>query len=296
MAKTNDFNNIQVINLDSIIKRITVYVLKLFANRFRLLNPLNKALPNRVNLNYWDGKPNLGDAISPVIVEHLLSKKGLTLLSPTKKTSHLYAVGSVITAGVQDCTIWGSGILYTLLGYRLKGRKLDVRAVRGPLTRVMLLEYGYNVPEIFGDPAIFLPEVYTPKNVQKKYKYGIVAHKNGSVRLNDFSKLGENCYTIIDIKTCDYKKFIDQLFSAERIISTSLHGIILAESYGIPAILVRPDFSLFKYYDWYCATGRNDFPVLNSLEELSDDIFPQVPDLTSLRIGLLNTFPYDLFE
>ncbi len=285
-----------VIKLDTIKKHIAIKIIKPFANNFILLNPFNRVKRNKVNLNYWDEKPNLGDAISPVIVEHLLRKKKLSLTDVVKKTTHLYAVGSVITAGVQDCTVWGSGVLYTLLGYRLKERKLDVRAVRGPFTRVVLLEYGYDVPEIYGDPAVFLPEVYTPKKIIKKYKYGIVAHKNGSSHLEKLDVLGNDSYIFIDIKTNDYKKFVDQLTSVEYVISTSLHGIILAESYGIPAILVRPEFSLFKYYDWYAATGRVDFPILTSLEELSDSAFPKLPDIQTMKSRLEEVFPYDLFQ
>ncbi|MCD8131591.1 MAG: polysaccharide pyruvyl transferase family protein [Lachnospiraceae bacterium] len=222
----------------------------------------------------------------------------MSLTDEVSKTSHLYAVGSVITAGLQDCTIWGSGILYTLLGYRLRNRLLDIRAVRGPLTRVVLLEYGYDVPEIYGDPAIFLPEVYSPNRTEKKFKYGVVAHKNGASRLkNVHDILGDN-YLDIDIKTNDYKAFVDQLVSVERVISTSLHGIILAESYGIPAILVRPDYSLFKYYDYYLGTNRGSFPILEKLpskEELDKMYFPELPDTEIIGKRLEEAFPYDLF-
>jgi len=284
----------EVLKLDNGIKRICVRLMKPFANNFILLNPRCKAIKNKVNLNFWDGKPNLGDAISPIVVEYMLGLKNLSLTKTVDNTKHLYAIGSVITAGIQNCTVWGSGILYTTLGYRLKNRKLDIRSVRGPMTRMVLIEYGYDVPEIYGDPAIFMPEIYFPHNIKKQYKYGIVSHKNGSKHLDDLSLL-DNDYKLIDIKTNDYKVFINDLLSVEYVISTSLHGIILAESYGISAILVQPEFSLFKYYDWYCGTGRAKFPMLQSLKELKTTDFLSVPDLKELRDNLRNTFPYDLF-
>lgn len=113
--------------------------------------------------------------------------------------------------------------------------------------------------------------------------------------MNDLDSLNGS-YRIIDIKTNDYKKFIDELLSVEYVISSSLHGIILAESYGIPAILVQPDYSLFKYYDWYCGTGRTKFPIIKSLSDIEYTDFLPVPDLIYIREKLRSVFPYDLYE
>lgn len=286
----------KVLGLDSPAKRIAIRFMKPFANKFILLDPKNKVQNNRVNLNYWDGKPNLGDAISPLIVNHMLEKHSLSLSTPVSSTRHLCAVGSVVTAGIQDCTVWGSGVLYTTLGYRLRNRKLDIRAVRGPLSRVVLLEYGYNVPEVYGDPAVFLPEVYNPNNITKRYRMGVVAHKNGSSVLTDPKIMNNPECRMIDIKTRDYKAFVDELLSVECVASSSLHGVILAESYGIPAVLVRPDFSMLKYHDWYYATGRLTFPVLESAEEVLSFKFGSAPDLSEMRSTLQGAFPYDLFD
>lgn len=284
----------KVLDLDSPIKRVVVYLLKPITNAFILLNPKKRAISNSVNVDYWDGD-NLGDAISPVVVEHMLELKGISPTTKVEGTKHLFAIGSVITAGVQDGTVWGSGVLYTTLGYRIKNRDLDIRSVRGPMTRIVLMEYGYGVPEIYGDPAIIMPEIYMPQKVEKKYKYGIVAHKNGSKYISNPEQL-DGTYRYIDIKTKDYKKFVDELLSVEYVISSSLHGIILAESYGIPAILIQPDFSLFKYYDWYCGTGRAEFPIIKSLAEVTTEKFLQVPDLSIVRENVKKAFPYDLYE
>ncbi|MCD7892371.1 MAG: polysaccharide pyruvyl transferase family protein [Erysipelotrichaceae bacterium] len=287
-------SNSNVLKLDSKTKHIIIKILKPFANNFILLNPKKHVKKNKVNLDYWGDKPNLGDAISPIIVNYMLNLKGLTLDKPVVKTKHLYAVGSVITAGVQDCTVWGNGVLYTVLNYRIKNRELDIRSVRGPLTRLVLMEYGYNVPEIYGDPAILMPEIYYPVDIKKTCKYGIVMHKNGSSHLKDLDKL-DGTYKMIDIKTNNYEDFINDLMSVDYIISTSLHGIILAESYGIPAILVQPEFSLFKYYDYYCSTGRANFPIIQSIEELQFVDFPEIPNFDDMRAKIKEVFPYDIF-
>jgi len=267
-----------------------------FRNRFLLMNFHNRAQKNRVNLNYWNEADNLGDAIAPVIVEHMLSVKGFTPDMPVKRGCHLYATGSVITAGIQDCTVWGSGILNTSLLYRLHKRKLDVRAVRGPETRIVLIDQGYAVPPVYGDPAILMPEIYTPKPAEKKARFGLVLHKNNYTP--EYLRVIENTpeQKLIDIRTKDYRHFIDQIASVETVISTSLHGIILPESYGVPAILLQPTQSIFKHFDWYYSTGRYVFPIAKTLEEAKATLPAPLPDLDELRWGLRDSFPYDLYQ
>lgn len=48
-------------------------------------------------------------------------------------------------------TIWGTGINGKVSEDLHKFEKLDVRAVRGPLTRNYLISKGINCPEVYGD-------------------------------------------------------------------------------------------------------------------------------------------------
>lgn len=247
-----------------------------FRNKFLLFNPARKARKGVVNLNYWEDQTNLGDALSPVIVNWCLAQKGMSLENRINGVRHLYAIGSIIVAGMQDCTIWGSGFLCANKLNRLKGRRLDVRAVRGPLSQVLLTDNGFSVPKVYGDPAIFLPELYKPSGIKRKAKYGIVRHLSSGENIKY-----SNCVSI-DIRTDDYRSFVDNLHEAEIIISSSLHGIIIAEAYGIKAILLKPKHNLFKYYDWYYSTGRYDFPIADSIQEAI--MLPPPPDYQKIWI------------
>ena len=131
--------------------------------------------------------------------------------------------------------------------------------------------------------------------IKKTHKYGIIAHKNGSRYIDDPKSL-DGSYKFIDIKTENYEEFINDICSVEYVISSSLHGIILAETYGIPAILVKPDYSQFKYYDWYYATERINFPIIESLKEVNEKAFPKVPNLDGMRKRLEQAFPYDIYD
>lgn len=274
------------------IKKVIAKFLFPFRNRFILFNVSNRARTNQVNLNYWSESKNLGDLLSPVVVDYMLSLKNISSNKKIKKRKHFYAIGSILTAGQQDAVVWGSGILNASLTYRLEKRKLDIRAVRGPFTRAVLMDYGYNVPEVYGDPAILLPEIYLPKEVSKKYKYGIIFHKDYNLP----SLTINNDYTIIDICTNNYKSFINRIVSTEIIISSSLHGIILAESYGIRAILLKPQIDILKYYDYYFSTGRVNFPVAENIEDAFNILPPELPDFFKLRQKLKAAFPYDIYN
>lgn len=262
------------------------FLIKLRINNKIILFSTEKARTDRVNIHYWKGLKNLGDAISPVIVKYAAACRGVDIDSPVKGRKHLFAVGSVITAGCQDCTVWGSGILNARILGRLKNRKLDVRSVRGPITRMILMEYGYQVPEIYGDPAILMPRIYNPK-VEKKYPVSVISHMNEEYFTD---------YHQISIITDDYEAFVRQIKESKLIVSSSLHGIIFAEIYGIPAILLRPQMDVLKYYDYYYGTGRQHFPVAESVEQALTMLPPQIPDFTAMQEAVLAAFPTDLWE
>lgn len=261
-----------------------------FRNKFLLFDLSKKTKKNQVNLNYWSEAANVGDAISPVVVEHMLKIKGINSRK-SSTTKHLYAIGSVLGAGLQDATVWGSGILNTELSNRLRRRKLDIRSTRGPLTAILLQEKGHRTPKIYGDPAILMSDIYKPKLAKKTTKYGLVMHMD---QIQNVPRQKDT--KIIDIQTKDYASFIDDINSVDIVISSSLHGIILAETYGKKAILLQPTKDIFKYYDYYYSTGRTEFPIAQTIEEAKTITPAIVPDFTDMKRGLYSSFPYDIYE
>ena len=273
----------------------TPVYLFVFRNRVILPHKHRPTRKNEVNL-HWTGKVNLGDYLSAVIFDYMITLGNINRHKKLSKTKHLYSVGSIIGFGFQNATVWGSGILS--LPARFGGkqkynrfiRKLDIRMVRGPKTRAFLIQKGYHCPEKYGDPAVLMPLIYTPQKAELKNDYIVVLHKDTYIK-------NENA---MSMKTTDYKAFIDEISSSEKVISSSLHGIILAEVYGVPAVLLEDTpsrESIFKFDDYYHSTNRFNYPVAKSIEEAIERIPPPLPNnFDEMRDNLIKTFPYDLWE
>ena len=221
-------------------------------------------------------------------MKYVANSCGIDPEKTVSETKHLYAVGSIITAGCQDCTVWGSGLLNTRILNRLNNRTLDFRAVRGPLTRIVLLDHGFEVPPVYGDPAILMPLLFNPI-VEKKFAKSLITH------MDECSEERYNGIHRINITTDDYETVIREIKESELIISSSLHGIILAESYGVKAVLLKPVTDLFKYFDYYYSTKRYEFPIADSVEEARKIQPVDLPDLDIMRQGLMDAFPVDLW-
>ena len=175
-------------------------------------------------------------------------------------------------------------------------RKLDVRAVRGPKTKGALDKLGIKCPEVYGDPAMLMPLIYQPIN-KKTNMTVVITHLKDEKEMCDRYA---SDIVITDMVTDDWRKKIDLIVSAKRVISSSLHGLILAESYGVPAILLRPkaESSLFKYEDYYLGTGRNNLPIVNSIEEgmqydMKNYSFPLIDRIQN---RLIESFPIDMWD
>lgn len=256
-----------------------------------------------VNLHWWRPtdcdnkmKDNLGDYLANPIFEFMLLKNNIKK-NVCKSKKHLYTVGSIIFMGLQDAVIWGSGLLCECESnhpFLVRNNpfnkpiiKLDIRAVRGPRTREVLLKYGYECPEIYGDPAVLMPIIYPGKVVEKEYDYLLIHHMGSDDVGNGLS-----------ILTTEYKLFIDEIKKARLVISGSLHGVILAEAYGTPAILLRDrkKMDLFKYQDYYYSTDRYTFPVADTVEEALGMTPPPIPNFEDMQRRLMESFPTDMWN
>lgn len=104
---------------------------------------------------------NVGDQLTPVIIEYLTGVRPGFVRQTTM--GKLLAVGSLVEFTEIGDTIWGSGLIERRKINKYKD--VTILAVRGKLTAECMRQSGYNVPEVYGDPALLMPELLVRTNL-----------------------------------------------------------------------------------------------------------------------------------
>lgn len=212
---------------------------------------------SKLPIFYFDRTLNVGDVLNPYLVSKVAGKD--TFLTKHRTQAHLLAIGSIMHFGTPHSHVWGSGVIECdQLPPDSTLKRMKFYAVRGKSTKQLLQERGVSLGNLpLGDPAVLTSTFYTPKRSDKRYKVGIVPH---FVDFDNqiFDELKENHdIRIIDVRQHP-ESFIDQLCSCDHVLSSSLHGLILADTYNIPNAWVRFSDRViggnFKFLDYYSTT------------------------------------------
>lgn len=199
---------------------------------------------------------NLGDALSAVVVA-MIGQVPITRAAFNSESERVAGVGTIghaLHSG--KVHLWGTGFDMSrdrngaTTGYTVpEYTEIVVHAVRGRQTADALRARGLKVPESYGDPVWFLPKIFPDPGV-KTHELGVIVHiseldtptadslvrsaieryrippeLSGQIRII-------NTYTPPTIKGLRDKT--EEIVSCRRILSTSLHGLVIAETYGIP--------------------------------------------------------------
>lgn len=211
---------------------------------------------------YWNGKKNFGDLLTPLLLKkftHLSSEWA------EPEDSELVLAGSILEHLPEDWegVIAGCGKLHEKT--KLKFPRAKILALRGPLTAK-----GLKGNFVLGDPGLLADELVKIKD--KKYELGIVPHWT-DIKLEHtpiFLKYKPKIIRVTD----DPLKVIDEIGQCKKIISSSLHGIILADAFGIPRrieisprMLSHPhqEGGLFKWLD-YSASLNTKLEIGKTIE------------------------------
>lgn len=246
---------------------------------------------------YWHKKQNnFGDILNPVLIKALTKKEVQYVKIKYIDKEHFICIGSILSEARKDTIVWGSGFVDNNSFCKEVPKKIC--AVRGPKTRELLIKQGIECPEVYGDPALLLPSIYKPL-VKKKYKLGIIPHyidQNSSW----LSKIKNNPeILIIDILDKNIFNFIDNILSCEKIASSSLHGIIVADAYNTPSLWIEFSKNIlgngFKFNDYFLSVGRKEESPFNI--QTTTSILEVLDNFKTYKINidlkeLLRTFPF----
>lgn len=267
---------------------------------------------------YYADVPNMGDILNKLIVEELF---GYRVKHHTYLTGQLSAIGSglgqftyhggIIFRIIQrisglifpKVSIWGTGfICYKEMDSVFFRKNTHIAAVRGQLSKQRvekIVGKKLNIP--MGDAGIL--SSFLLKDIpQKKYDVGIISHFKEQNEPT-FKLLLENYpnSTFINVRQ-QPDTVIRQIAECECIISSSLHGLIIADSLHVPNIHIVVTDKLmgdgFKFNDYYSAYGlkhpyldlnKASFPTLDWIKE-NYKLTPEM--VRKIQVGLIDAFPF----
>lgn len=202
---------------------------------------------------YWwtsgrKGVGNFGDILNPVVLDFF--KIPYTHVKTWKNIKiDIVAIGSIIDKATANSVVLGSGVMST--NSRINP-DADFRLVRGPVTRECILKAGGSCPENYGDPGLLLP-LLVEESV-KEHDVGFIPH------FFDYEAVKEKFPKeyVINIMDTDPLNVAKKISKCRSVVSSSLHGIIAAHAYGIPAAWAISDklingFSDTKFIDYFCS-------------------------------------------
>lgn len=255
----------------------------------RIVEEQKRYYDNKVLNVCYEKIPNMGDLLNEVLFEkhygYLLQKSevysarimgiGSSLGSLFSKNKSSRILGEFIDKQYA-LHIWGTGFSNNTEECRVEDlvrNNLDICALRGNLSKKRLEAiFGKKISCVVGDPGLLVKELISKESIEKKYKVGIIPHYR-EIGLKVFEELKEHFQfsKIINLRG-EPMKVLGEITACETIISTSLHGAIVADAFEIPNMLVKvsniPAGDGFKYRDYYSGYGL-DFEVLDLKKSIS---------------------------
>ena len=248
-----------------------------------------------VNLYYWNGRVNAGDYYSYWLAKKLYKEVTFST-SP-----NLIIAGSILgDKHINNNTmVWGAGWHNSKWANKcLITKKDNFKAVRGKLTAEFL-----GISNVaLGDPGLLASKFYQPKFNIKTNKVLILSH------WQDYKKLYDKFHTkykVINMATNDLESLFEEICKSELVISSSLHGIIFAHSFVVPAIHIEEtdigSKDNFKFKDYYSVLDIDyvkyksddilNFKIMSEIWSEKQKYKPSLSCVQNIQNNLLKALP-----
>ncbi len=263
-------------------------VITVFGIKFKFFTRAKKKLGGgKIYFSYWNGRNNLGDIFN-IDLMNFFNCDYVKLPFNQLKNTDLIAVGSIFGSMVTrsffksllnkfkpSVKVWGTGFMKEkTFKKEYFVRSIEIFALRGKYTlkrcETILNKKLSNI--VLADPGLLFSVVF-PINTERVYDVGIIPHysdKNCSC-LNNI-KLENLSYNIIDIEA-GVENTLKELNKCRFILSSSLHGLIAADSYNIPNKWIKLEKSLgeYKFKDYYSAYDISDEEPIDLKSQIITD-------------------------
>jgi len=241
----------------------------------------------KVIKTYYADLPNMGDLLNELLIRDVF---GQDLVRHKPATSELSCIGSGMDCFMRKNkvypwwystalkiranfvnypnNVWCTGFIFSESKECPDNefiRDMNVCAVRGELTKARVEKIlGTKLAIPTGDGGIITPYLFD-KPFEKRYQVGVVAHMDEQnhptfKRVMEYHKGS----VFINLRH-DPIEVIKQIAECEIIISSSLHGLIVADSFNIPSQWIIVTDALkgdgFKFADYYSAFGLKPNPI-----------------------------------
>lgn len=252
-----------------------------------------------LKLYWWAAKPNFGDAISEYAAAHASGREvvwanyGSQDISAIGSIMHMIRWGDRKPRKGPKPVVWGTGMLRALeLDFV---ENVEFACVRGPVTEALLeIEVaGY------GDPGLLMGDYLGPQ--ERGERIGLIPH---------FSHAGDPAFQamveanpvlqLIDVRA-DPLEVCRTIGRCAHVVSSSLHGLIVADSFGVPNTWLNPAgihvAPKLKFVDYAAgidrAIGRPvelaDLPAM--LAKLPTGALPYAEGVARSKDDLMRLFP-----
>ena len=230
---------------------------------------------------WWKEVPNFGDALAPLLLEHFADVK---VEWGTISHSQIASVGSILEhiPPLWDGLIVGSGRIMENSRLHIQQMRSGITAkilsLRGPLTA-----RGISGSYALGDPGILADELVGIQD--KKWDLGIIPHFSDKTLEQKFRTLVPVKHSIKVIHPSDDPlNVLRDIGSCHRIVTSSLHGMIVADAFGIPRRVeysptLSKDGGDFKFRDYSASihttfeTGKMMEPVRVRVEDVKFSVY-----------------------
>ena len=255
-----------------------------------------------LRLFWYRQVPNFGDAISEAVTAHV---SGRAVHWAARDKAEIYGLGSLMEMIAHNNAgpradgsrpfVWGTGCMTDdVPDFK---DNVQVAMVRGPISaRILGVDF-----DGYGDPGLLIADALgeTPERTDR---IALVPHLQKRAQAVWAELAAEQPrIKVIDVTQPDPLQVVREIASCAYVISSSLHGMIVADAFGIPNIWKNPHGNhpdpRLKFYDYAASVGRV-LPEPLGMRQILPFIAAGVPDgigygdgIAASKAALYSSFP-----